>query len=362
MQTMEGQSGAPKIGSLTSVRFFAAFLVLIHHYALFPREIRGFWDIQQVGYAAVDFFFVLSGFIMATVYLAGVKPVHARSYYVARFARIYPLYILSIFLDLPSAWYTRVNAHGFFSAMERVLLLLVPNILMIQIWLPWPKIINIPSWTLSTEAVFYLLFPFLGVFLWRKSKSAPFITMIALFCFMLLFNFFLLREYPDNEIHGFQLPIHVSEFGIGIVLSRLYANFKLRSPGWVLSPGRAWAILFSSACVIAIVVGNRAILLEWFVKDSTALSPCFAAVIFVLAASRISLTRMLETKWMVLLGEASFALYLLHVPIASLAKMAGVELSRKEFPVYACFCVGASILSYLYIETPLRKRINAWLR
>src|ERR1700712_5707681 len=86
---------------LTSLRFFAALYVVLYH-SLTPMVsgIEKHAFVQRaisLGYASVSFFFFLSGYILAVAYLRTGRDLRMRKrFYVARFARIYPLFALTL--------------------------------------------------------------------------------------------------------------------------------------------------------------------------------------------------------------------------------------------------------------------------
>lgn len=105
----------PKLNTLTSLRFFAAGLVFLYHYAHgIPGAPRWFLSLNSHGFAAVTFFFVLSGFILAYSYLDEEKPSHLKgtrsAFWISRTARIYPLYLLALVIALPA--YAYATARG----------------------------------------------------------------------------------------------------------------------------------------------------------------------------------------------------------------------------------------------------------
>jgi hypothetical protein len=105
------------------------------------------------GYLAVALFFLLSGFILSYTYAGNVENgrQHAK-FWEPRFARIYPVYFLSLMLALP---------------FQRALPLTtkIAVLAMVQAWNPfrrgWTGAWNYPAWSLSVEAFFYLCFPFI---------------------------------------------------------------------------------------------------------------------------------------------------------------------------------------------------------
>src|ERR1700722_13625137 len=90
----------PPIRSLTGARFIAALLVVCFHFV--PHAPTWMNSIIRNGYLGVPFFFVLSGFILTYNYASdSQRQIGARSFWVARFARIYPIYLVSLVLSLP---------------------------------------------------------------------------------------------------------------------------------------------------------------------------------------------------------------------------------------------------------------------
>ncbi len=105
-----------------------------------------------IGYIGVMFFFTLSGFVLAWAIRPGVSK---RSFYQARFARIYPLYL--------ATWLAAVAA-SFVLGDDKSWIGIVLSLILLQAWVPVPEIYgagNSPGWSLSVEAFFYALFPFL---------------------------------------------------------------------------------------------------------------------------------------------------------------------------------------------------------
>ena len=126
------------------------------------------FELLKTGYMAVGVFFTLSGFILAYNHSLD----HAwnfdeiKRFALGRFARIYPVYVLGLLLVLPFQIRGLIQHpvnNGSLGALQFVLL---------QAWAPaatgkW----NSPGWSLSNEAFFYSMFPFLGVALCQNQVS-----------------------------------------------------------------------------------------------------------------------------------------------------------------------------------------------
>ena len=94
----------PRLHALTTLRFFAALHVVLFHMRVIGILPGGPWWYQNfasIGFVGVNFFFVLSGFIL--VYTYDGPSLNVRRFWWARFARIYPAYILSLIVAAPSA-------------------------------------------------------------------------------------------------------------------------------------------------------------------------------------------------------------------------------------------------------------------
>jgi len=119
------------------------------------------------GNLGVSFFFFLSGYVLAHVYLRGGEVLDRRKFWVARFARIYPLFFVMLVLDTPVLLIPRIARYGMKMGILKTAVTFLANTAMLQAWSPLLLGINTSSWSLSTETLFYLSFPVIGVLLWR---------------------------------------------------------------------------------------------------------------------------------------------------------------------------------------------------
>jgi len=153
--------------ALNGLRFIAAMAVVVFHFA---PDVRGYENVPGVlqklineGPAAVAFFFILSGFVLANKYLtSGNRRVDSRpEFYNSRFARLYPAYLVAFLMFAPFAVakYLGHSAAGG-PDWKTFLLAAILNALMVQAWTSYSQSWNGPSWSLSVEAFMYLVFPF----------------------------------------------------------------------------------------------------------------------------------------------------------------------------------------------------------
>lgn len=141
----------------------AMMVVLCHGWIRSAILPEGHWlsnIVAEMGHCGVAGFFVLSGYILAHVYRN--RAWSTQEFFVNRFARIYPLYLLGLIFTLPMDWVSPgMPAEGRSEALGL-------SVVLQQSWLPFSNgRFNGPGWTLSVEALFYALFP-VFFFIWRR--------------------------------------------------------------------------------------------------------------------------------------------------------------------------------------------------
>jgi len=348
-----------KIHALTSLRFFAAFYVVLFHTLplIFFNEISGtaLQRAVSLGFVSVSFFFLLSGYILAMVYLRNGAGVKKRSFYAARFARVYPLFFVTLLLDTPFVLLSRAHQYGWSDAVARTGATFGAHVLMLQAWLPGIRGIDQPNWSLSVETVFYLIFPLIGLMLWRLRGWQLWVTAAALWISSQI-AVTLVAPHVLLTTAKFHPLLHVGTFALGILVARW--QFLQREKNGS-SPKNGASI----AIALIVAVAAFAMIVEWGAAlpvpnlNAGLLSPIFALVIWACSGSRSAIARLLSAKWLVVLGEASFGLYLIQMPVLHLFEALHWEHSRSLYPVYLAICIGLSVLSFYFLETPTRKWI-----
>jgi peptidoglycan/LPS O-acetylase OafA/YrhL len=347
-----------KIHALTSLRFFAALYVVLYHSfpPAFPNTAGTLIArIISLGYLSVSFFFLLSGYILAVVYLRSGAPVRKANFYIARFARVYPLFLMTMLADVPDILLRRVDLYGWWRAVAQTLGTLVVHLFMLQAWVAWLRGIDPPNWSLSVETVFYLSFPFIGYFFWRMRGLRLVTTGIALWISGQLITS-ILAPHVSQSVARFSPIFHFCSFPIGILLARWQYLKREQAPRAVPRESTIAATLLFSLAVFASVVfwGDQ---LPGANLNSGLLIPIFAAVIWACSEAGNLPARLLSVKWLVILGEASFGLYLIHMPVHHLFMWMHWDTSQVLWPIYLGICIGLSLLSFYFVETPSRKWI-----
>jgi peptidoglycan/LPS O-acetylase OafA/YrhL len=347
---------ASKIHALTSARFFAALYVVFYHTHLGVRPNSTLDHFISLGDSSVTFFFVLSGYILAFVYLRESKPIATRNFYVSRFARIYPLYVAAMVIDLPFAISYRIGQYGLLHATERVLLLFLISLFFQQIWIQASAGINAPGWSLGIEAIFYLSFPFLGLWLWKlKRRYVPIAALLAAglgIAAGLLVPYRLSYSCPAASLISY-----MSQFALGVLVAKWQFSAEPEQASQSSNAAKGWLAIIASVVLFLLIVAA----VQWFnrhgIRPFFLLAPLFAITIWALANTQILPVRLLSASWLMVLGEASYGLYLLHIPVFHLFRFFKWDSSPWAYIPYLTISIGLSVLSFYWFETPIRRSL-----
>ncbi len=344
----EIQHRLPALKALTSFRFFAAIYVVLFHlgFGLPVLRVPVVGNFIASGNSGVPFFFVLSGFILAYNY---AQVDNLWEFWTARFARIYPVYFIALCLGFSLLF---LPASVFPS---HIVLRWVLGLTLLHAWYrPLADTFNLPGWTLSVEALFYAVFPFVLPWVRRMTTQAFFWLCSAYLAFLSLPLWGSAR--PDREqiyfLRGGSLPLlYLPMFVIGIYLGVRY----LRRGG----TRRSWWLVLATLSTLLLLCTGSGESDRGFRKGVLVLS--YAALIYGLASVRHGL---LTNRWMVLAGEISFSIYILQAPIIRLTKAVARRLELGPYPTALLVLpvlILASYLAYRFIELPARLAIRARL-
>lgn len=328
------------------------------------NPIQGLWS---GGYEAVTFFFVLSGFILTYVYVGHSEPARirttARQFWRARVARIAPAYYLGLCLTLPPLLY------GAFIAGNIILSHLLPALFLAPVflqswWAPSALAWNGPGWSLSVECVFYAVFPWLAA-LTRRLRAQCFLAIAYLLVLIietgqLSSEPFLrasLGPYTAGNLSGFFPLFHVPTFLMGMAIGRLYIERNDNNRFSI-----AWRAVFWLCTILLFALfGFRFALPVWLFRKSV-LVPLFSLLIYSCACAENSL-RILQYPVLVTLGEASYAIYIIHDALPFWWDEFWHKLVKVQLPpITDCVAlmtvvVMVSYFSFVFLETPLRRKM-----
>jgi len=351
-----------QLDQITFTRFIAALSVVFFHYGMevFPASIPFLHEVVTAGPIAVNYFYLLSGFIMAIAYYRPQQQVSFNKwkYWLARFARIYPVYLVALLLI----------ALAKYNTLSDDILTLPLHLTMLQAWIPhYPITLNTPGWSLSVEAFFYLCFPFLLLMSYKQGLYRLVVFGIALWIItqatvLILHNseFYVAKSLLHDVI--FYNPVmHLNAFIIGFLTGVFFKKKKISS----LKYNTVW--LFLSVVIIIVLLIYRPIMENnigfKLAYGNGLIAPFFLLFIVLLSLQKGIITRILSHNWLILLGEASFSLYILQKPLHGLYdKLIANRIALSEvlhFYIFLALLIIISILSYKFFETPMRKFINS---
>ncbi len=372
----------PHIASLDGLRFIAAGTVLFSHgyfYILLFQDNSAitaynapFVALANIG---MTLFFVLSGFVIHYNYGFSVTlPGGVRAFFVARFARLYPLFLLVFVISTVEAFR---SVDGQVDLVGPIPLYLTFT----QSWWFWVFGDRAASeaysnatglmWSLSTEAFFYLSYPLLAPLLRRLEGT----RLVVIGCIVAVIGAGLayeLTEYrgylnnwaalytgnPRAAAHFshwliYNSPwIRIFEFLIGAVTAQFAMTTRV-------DPARAKVAGSTALAVIVVAyVYSNVMLLPLSGSITTCVAGAFGVLMGASAVTGQVFSRVLSNRWMVFGGEASYSLYLLHYWVMHnlghrLADNRSLVTRIVLFVVLMLVAVIIARISYLVYERPL---------
>jgi len=351
-----------QLRSLTSLRAMAAIAVAIHHSRSFGRAFPPFDWIAQIGWLGVSLFFVLSGFVLMYSFGNGTG-VTWLGYTYRRLTRIYPLHILCLVLSLAAFKIIHAPLAGYTGTFWGTF----ANALLIHGWVPGhPEIRqawNGVSWTLSCEFFFYLLAPPIFGYLLKMEGKANVATAIAAW---LMFGLIVLsgKAFHSGAILDwaqYHPGAHILEFIAGAAGARLLGS------GWPQNRGfRVFSWLLTVPLIMYCILVAEPSRNSPFMLFS--IMPAFFLLIANLAAADLAGKKsFLHNKALVLIGDSSYSLYMIHAlwlgvcywAFSHFTKHTHISLTWWNGAlgtlVFISSAVSISIVMHLRFEVPVRR-------
>jgi exopolysaccharide production protein ExoZ len=327
--------------SIQAARGFAALAVVLCHAGTVLGE--PFGGALRAGHAGVDFFFVLSGFIIATVHRddlgrSAMLPSYARK----RLVRIYPVY-----------WFATAIALGLWSLGVVALSNVRPDGVVMSLLL-MPQHIEPTlgvAWTLQHEMLFYVAFGLLIL-----SKKAGVVAFTVWACFIVA----QLPAVPSglpwahtDLLTGFVGSSYNLEFGLGIAVAVLVVRYRVRFPTVLAAIGVMGLLLTCTA--------EDADRIMYLGQVGRALFGTSSALVVLGLASAERAGSLRAGRFLVFIGSASYAIYLIHVPVLfSVGSLAVVKLlpAWAGVAVLAMTGVGAGAVLHAMVERPVQRALR----
>ncbi|MBS0559144.1 MAG: acyltransferase, partial [Proteobacteria bacterium] len=342
MTALSGVLMSQKYLGLEAARGVAASMVAVVHAIYITGEPRHYGVLPFGNFginlaAGVDFFFVLSGFIIASTHLADTAHPERLGFYIKRrFLRIYPVYwavlipLVAIYSAVPS--FGHAAQHDLGALLPSFTLLPVGNAMILGV-----------AWTLQFEILFYFMF---GLTIWRRAGWAA--LSVWFLATALALPFWSGWAYPWS----FFLNPRILEFGAGVAAALYVARAQVPAPGLLLAAGIGGFLL-------SLATDHGA--------AATAALPYtytfgISALLILLALVELE-RRGRVPQWRIfgLIGAASYAIYLVHTVAESAAERPFMLLRASLPPAASALClalvgIAAGLVFHLIVERP----VNGW--
>lgn len=352
-----------RLDSLTGLRWWAAFGVFIYHMLNFaPVPVLS--EFAPFGNSGVAFFFVLSGFVLTYSARVGTT---VRNFYWRRFARIYPAHFVALLLAIPVFYSVLPGPQQDWVKPFSIGVLLL-SVFLVQGWSRDPAIIfsgNPAAWTLTVEAFFYALHPWVNRLLRPLQVRGAWLWILAAVAFSFFYRVAFVLD-QGGPLSWVPVPVsRLSEFVIGMGLAQLLLRgFRIPLPPFV-----GYTILTAFVCWQ--VATQRWTFDDPFSVWAWNLHEQILVVIFALiilsTAMRDALQgpSLLRSTLMVRLGAWSFAFYLVHATViyAFMALFGRHAIGYSNLLWYIPTFGLALLLAwalYRFIEHPLEASMRRW--
>ncbi|MBN1881064.1 MAG: acyltransferase [Deltaproteobacteria bacterium] len=326
-----------EIRKLNTIRAIAALIVFVGHYSHQAKLLVNIFGngSPQIG---VMLFFILSGFLMSYLYMNREFELReVRNFAVARFARVYPLFLLIVVF----AYYSHLIGAGtvyrvdsFSGFVENLTLLNCPSVL----------------WTVPIEIHFYFFFVLIW---WFASKR----WLYAMFLMIAVFYVVTITGYPTFKgslliDYHVVFPQFFPFFFAGVIFGQLYRNWTPRMKSGV----------FVSALLIVPVLfpGVFGPVFKTYhnMWEGVLCLLCLSFVFFVILFFVPDNNPILANRFGDYLGKISYSMYLLHLPVVNMLKNPARDMPVLFFFICLALTIGISAASYHFIEKPSRNAIR----
>ena len=378
-------AGLKRLYSLDALRGVAALSIVIWHWQHFfavsgtwqagwQRDSQPFyWLLKPLyleGWAAVDLFFALSGFVFFWLYAAAIREgkVKAGKFALLRFSRLYPLHFLTLIaaLALQAMFHSATGEYFIFDVGDWSRF--ATNLLVLQQWLSpnTDQYFNGPAWTVSIEAVLYVLFFIMcraGLNGWRSALA---VSLGGIFLFH--WNWFIARGLMGFFLGGvaYFAMDRIKTLNGARLISKLLGALALMLWGVVVIE-----ILYGPLHAACSFVSDR-VPDDWDYYSDNADDIFHVLYIYtVIPVTILALALQEETlgrsyKRLSYLGDISYSTYMLHFPLqiacalAALAFGFGPAAFMHDASMLAFYAVliGLGALSYRYYEKPMQRLLR----
>lgn len=378
------RSSHARVEALTGARALAGVYILFLHFGrpLFAHAPRWAETLRHSGYVATSFFLMLSGFVLTVAYgrkLADGR-MSAREFLVARVARVYPCFALALVLIVPFAL---VHSWGFVTASfgdaswHGKIATCFAHASMTHVFIPrfvtsW----NLPDWCVSVEMWLYLAFPSVVAWLIARPRAR---TLVAIAAGAWLVAIALALAYTVLRPDGIHAEVESTAFWLSVLKFTPYTRWPEFLAGaalgalWLRTPAEGRGARFATPLVAGGALACGAILsfadrIPYTLLHNGALLPLYAAIVWGLMLGEGPLHRALSVRPLTALGDSSYVLYILQVPLiqwmvlvtGSRYDALGPHFTAVALPLIVAIAVAVHYLAEGHAQAWLRPRLARW--
>jgi peptidoglycan/LPS O-acetylase OafA/YrhL len=347
--------------ALTGIRTLLAIFIILFHFT--PPHLGLLYPFIDNGYIFVGVFFLISGYVLTYNYADRGRSLSKREFWLARISRLYPVYLFVLLISLSMVreeWHARSHAE-FWQGI-----ILTP--LVLQGWSPsvatfW----NTVAWTLTRECVLYAAFPWLIRLPWPKRPLHLVMLLIGLWVIGLIPHSLYLYLNPDHIIGPVDrysstelirflkytpLP-YVCTFLIGVTLGKLQLALTI-------TPRQRLVLSAVSLATVGIFFYDLIRHTPYLLMHGGLMTPVFAALVLGLSGAH-PISALFSWRPLLLIGESSYCLYLLHFNVFQLLHTYHVperlHLAALDPWLSYAILILLALAVFHFVETPARKAI-----
>jgi peptidoglycan/LPS O-acetylase OafA/YrhL len=377
---------------LVSLRFLLAVWIFVHH--LYPvwwmpltHRVGSFlYGFAVMGYVAVPFFFVLSGYVLTLAYGSDrlMTAKERKRFWCRRFARIAPAFYAGLLLGLfPYTGMVMKHVDTSLGVLLGTAKDLLINMSFLGVFSDRALVMNYSSWTISVEALLYAAFPFVAHHVFRLGKRGLILTMFLCIAACVAIELCVMAKVPElyswraNQFRPepplpeyadrwriFMLtcpPLHFLEFAIGVCLARFNAIV-----GFVKPRADLWLTVCGASFATGILFLGQ---MPYLFPFNWVFLPAMAATIFLLTNARGRISNWLSDPRLLRFGEASYVLYILHTPtrdwVSFLMGHFGLRGTYAQYFIgfaFAPLFVIAALPLHYYVNIPVTRALYRFLK